>query len=135
MVFTLFSIISCGIEAIPFFFRLASNAFSDIGSVGRIEKKKKKRNLKKNHKKSRNSRPWYPRMRLKVNINTFGNAQYTEKNVLVFVPAVLCAVTMLIFQIKRIISSEKWFNYVVTVSFFENAKNLGRSNDAKRRKR
>ena len=36
---------------------LASNAFSDIGSVGRIEKKKY---LKKNHKKSRNSRPFYP---------------------------------------------------------------------------
>ena len=41
---------------------------------------------------------------------------------------------MLIFQIKRIISSEKWFNYVVAlfflfcfVFFFENAKNLGRS--------
>ena len=57
----------------------------------------------------------------------YQNAQYTVKNVHVFVPAVLCAVTMLIFQIKRIISSEKWFNYVVTVFFFENAKNLGRS--------
>ena len=36
--------------------------------------------------------------------------------------------TMLIFQIKRIISSEKCFNYVVTSSssFFENAKNLSR---------
>ena len=32
-----------------FFLRLASNAFPDIGSVGRIEKKK---NFKKNHKKS-----------------------------------------------------------------------------------
>ena len=42
------------------------------------------------------------------------NAQYTVKHVHVFVPVVLCAVTMLIFQIKRIISSEKWFNYVVT---------------------
>ena len=30
-------------KAIPFFFRLASNAFPDIGSIGRIEKK----NLKK----------------------------------------------------------------------------------------
>ena len=30
---------------------------------------------------------------------------------------------MLIFQINIIISSEKWFNYVVTL-FFENAKNL-----------
>ena len=42
--------------------------------------------------------------------------------------------TMRIFQIKRIISSEKWFNYVVTF-FFENVKNLGRSDDAKRRKK
>ena len=56
------------------------------------------------------------------------------KNVHVFVPVFLYAVTMLIFQIKRIISSEKWFNYVVTF-FFENAKNLGRSDDAKRRKK
>ena len=42
--------------------------------------------------------------------------------------------TMCIFQIKRIISSEKWFNYVVTF-FFENDKNLGQSDDAKRRKK
>ena len=42
--------------------------------------------------------------------------------------------TILIFQIKRIISSEKWLNYVVTFYFFfESAKNLGRSDDAKRR--
>ena len=36
------------------------------------------------------------------------------KNVHVLVPVFLYAVTMLIFQIKRIISSEKWCNYVVT---------------------
>ena len=36
----------------PLFFGLAGNAF-----------------LKKNHKKSRNRRPWYPRMTLKVNIH------------------------------------------------------------------
>ena len=42
---------------------------------------------------------------------------------------------MPIFQIKRIISSEKWFNYVVTFFFLENAKNLGRSDDAKGRKK
>ena len=42
--------------------------------------------------------------------------------------------TMRIFQIKRIISSEKWFNYVFTF-FFLNDKNLGRSDDAKRRKK
>ena len=35
----------------------------------------------------------------------------------------LYVVTMLIFQIKRIISSEKWCNYVVPF-FSENAKNL-----------
>ena len=42
---------------------------------------------------------------------------------------------MLIFQIKRIISSEKWFNYVVPFFFLENPKNLGRSDDDKRRKK
>ena len=46
----------------------------------------------------------------------------------------LYAVTMLIFLIERIISSEKWFNYVAPF-FFENAKNLGQSDDAKRRKK
>ena len=45
------------------------------------------------------------------------------------------AVTMLTFQIKRIISSEKWINYLVTFFFFENTKNLGRSDDAKWRKK
>ena len=40
---------------------------------------------------------------------------------------------MLIFQIKRIISSEICFNYFVTV-FLKQAKTLGRSDDAKRRK-
>ena len=49
------------------------------------------------------------------------NARYTVKNVHVFVPVFLYVVTMLIFQIKRAISNE-------------NAKNLGRSDDAKRRK-
>ena len=56
------------------------------------------------------------------------------KNVHVFVPVFLYAVTMLIFQIKRIISSEKWCNYVVTF-VFKNAKNLGRSDDGKQRKK
>ena len=53
---------------------------------------------------------------IKFNIHIFGltNAQYTVRNVHVFVPVVLCAVSMPIFQIKRIISREKWFNYVVT---------------------
>ena len=46
------------------------------------------------------------------------NIHYTVKNVPAFVPVFLYAVTMLIFQIKRVISSEKWFNYVVTLLFF-----------------
>ena len=45
------------------------------------------------------------------------NVQYTVKNVHVFVPVFLYAVTMLIFQIKRIILSEIWCNYVVTFLF------------------
>ena len=55
-------------------FRLASNVFPDIESVGRIEKKKPK---KQNHKKSRNRRPWYPRTTLKVNIHIFGLTKCT----------------------------------------------------------
>ena len=96
------------------FFRLASNAFPDVGLVSRIEKKRPK---KKNHKKSRNGRPWYPRMTLKVNIHIFGLTKCTIlycKKCSCFVPVFLYAVTKLMFQIKRIISREKWFNYTVT---------------------
>ena len=39
------------------------------------------------------------------------------ENVAVFVPVFLYAVAMLIFQIKRIISSEKWFNNIITIFF------------------
>ena len=41
---------------------------------------------------------------------------------------------MLIFQTERIISGEKWFNFIVTF-FLENAKNLGWSDDTKGRKK
>ena len=37
-------------------------------------------------------------------------------------------------QIKKIVPSEKWFNYVINF-FFESVKNLGRSDDAKQRKK
>ena len=60
----------------PFFFRLATNAFPDVGPVGRIGKRKTKKE-KKNHKKSRNRRPWYPRMTLKVNIHITGLTKCT----------------------------------------------------------
>ena len=51
------------------------------------------------------------------------------KNTLVFVPVFLYAVTMLIFQIKRILFQVE--NGVTTSFplFFENVKNLGRSDD------
>ena len=42
---------------------------------------------------------------------------------------------ILIFQFTTIFSTEKWFNYVVISSFFENGKKLGRSHDGKRRKK
>ena len=75
-------------------------------SVG-LKKKKKKNTEKKIHKKSR--RPWYPRVMLKVNIHIFGLTKCTIycKNAPVFVPVFLYAVTMLIFQTKRIISNEQ----------------------------
>ena len=60
-------------------------------------------------------------MTLKVNIDIFGLTKgtiYTVKNVPVLVPVFLHAVNMLNYQIKIIISSEKWFNNVVTVFFF-----------------
>ena len=75
---------------------------------------------------------------LKVDTHIFGLTKctiYYIKNVPVFVPVFLYADNMLIFQINRIISSEKWFNYEATFFFVENARSLGRSDDAKRRKK
>ena len=61
-------------------------------------------------------------MILKVNIHVFELTgkmhNILKKNVPVFVPVFLYAVTMLICQITRIISSKKWFNYVVPFLFF-----------------
>ena len=114
-----------------FFFRLASNAFPNIRSVGGIEKK----NLKKNHKEVSEQKALVRQNDVKtVYIYIFGLTKctiYCKKRSCFS----LCRrLYMLIFQIKRIISNEKWFNYVVTF-FFENAKTLGRSDDAKRRKK
>ena len=53
-----------------FFFVYRRMRFPILGrSVGL---KKNNNNLKKHHKTSRNSRPWYPRATLKVNIHLFG---------------------------------------------------------------
>ena len=96
----------------PFFFRLPSNAFPDTGSVGRIEKK----NVKKKITRSLGiGGPGTPGRSQKLTFTYLDekNAPHTVKNVPVF----LYAVTMLIFQIKRIISCEKRLNYVVTFFF------------------
>ena len=58
------------------------------------------------------------------------------KNVHVFVPVFLYAVTMLIFQIKIIISSEKWCNYIVSFFFFKMPKIwVGRTTVNRKKKR
>ena len=53
------------------------------------------------------------------------------------VPVFLCAASMLIFQIKRIISSENGLttSFHRPLFFWENGKNLGGSYDAKQRKK
>ena len=106
-------------KAIPvFFFRLPSNAFNDIGSVCRIEKK----NLKKKITRSLGiSGPGTPGRRQKSTFTYLDeqNAQHTVENVLVFVPVFLYVVTMLNLEIKRIISSKKRLNYVVTFFFLK----------------
>ena len=98
------------------FFRLAANAFPDIGSVGRIEKKQTN---KKIHKKSQNRRPWYPRTTLNVNIHIFGLTKCTIycKKCSCFCSCFSLCCYYAHFQIKRIILSEKWFNCLVTFFF------------------
>ena len=78
-------------------------AFPYIGSVGRIEKKK----AKKNNKKSRNRRPWYPRMTLQANnshiwINKMHN-NYCKKCTCFFSLLLLCSFFRLkeLFQVKN----------------------------------
>ena len=103
-------------------------------TLGRIEKKKPKKKITRS---LGISGPGTPGRRQKSTFTYLDeqNAQHTVKNVLVFVPVFLYVVTMLNLEIKRIISSKKRLNYVVTLFFFENAKNLDRSDDSKRRKK
>ena len=115
------------VYATPLFcFRLALNAFPDFKSVGRIPK-------------SRNRRPWYPRMTLKVKIYLFGLTKctiYCKKMFLFlflytdFSMLLLCSFFKLkeLFQVKNGLTTSLLF-------FFGNSKNVGRSDDAKRRKR
>ena len=89
--------------------------------LGRSVGLKKKKNTKKITRSLGKSRPWYPRTTLKVNIHIFGLTKctiYCEKCSRIC-SCFLYAVTMLIFQIKRIVSSEKWCDYVVTFFFLK----------------
>ena len=98
-----------------FFFVQRRLRFLMLGRSVGLEKKF----LKKNHKKSRNRRPWYPRITLKVNIHITRLTKYTIycKKRSCFCSFFFYVVTMLIFQIKRTILREKWFNYVVFFLF------------------
>ena len=98
--------------------------------LGRSVGLKSKKNT---NKKSRNSRPWYPRTTLKVNIHIFGLTKctiYCEKCSCISM-LLLCSFFRLkeLFQVKNGITTSLFF------FFFENAKNLGRSDDGKRRKK
>ena len=87
----------------------------------------KKKNLKKkNHQKSRNRRPWYPRMTLKVNIYIFGlgkmhNIRY--KMFLFFSMLLLCSFFRLkeLFQVKNGLTTSfhRLFLFFVFVFFLK----------------
>ena len=97
--------------------------------MGRSVGLKKK---KKNHEKSRKRRLWSLWMTLKVHIYIFGLTKYIIycRNVPVF----LYAVTMVIFRIKELFQVKNGLITSLLFFFFENAKKLGRSDEAKRRK-
>ena len=59
----------------------------------------------------------------------------TVKNVPVFVPVFLNAVTMLIFRLKELFQVKNGLTTSLLLFFFENVKTLARSDDAKRRKK
>ena len=109
--------------------------------LGRSDLKKTESWEKKIARTLRNRRPWYPRMTLKVNIHIFGLTTCTIycKNVPVFLflffsMMLLCSFFRLkeLFQVKNGLTTSL---LVVFFFFSENAKYLGRSDDAKRRKR
>ena len=87
-------------------------------TLGRIEKKKPKKKITRS---LGISGPGTPGRRQKSTFTYLDeqNAQHTVKNVLVFVPVFLYVVTMLNLEIKRIISSKKRLNYVVTFFFLK----------------
>ena len=93
-------------------------------TLGRIEKKKPKKKITRS---LGISGPGTPGRRQKSTFTYLDeqNAQHTVKNVLVFVPVFLYVVTMLNLEIKRIISSKKRLNYVVTFFFFWKCQKFG----------
>ena len=107
----------------------------DIGSVGRSVGLKK--NLKKNHKKSRNRWPWSTWMTLKVYIYIFGLTKCTIycKKTFLFLFLFFCMLLLCsFFRLKELFQVKNGLTTSLLFVFFENAKYLGRSDDAKRRK-
>ena len=88
---------------------------------------------KKNHKKSWNRRPWYPGTTLKVNFHITGVTKCT----------ICCKKCSCFFyhfydhfsdRLKELFQMINGLTTLLLFFFLENAKNLGRSDDAKRRK-
>ena len=87
------------------------------GSVGL---KKKKGRRKQNHKKSLNSRPWYPRTTLKVNIHIFGLTKCTMYCIyymflfLFFSMLLLCSFFRLkeLFQVRNSVTTSLLFFFL-----------------------
>ena len=117
----------------PFFFVYRQMRFLTLGRSVRLKKK----TLKKNHKKSRNSRPWYPRTTSKVNSNIFG---WTKCTTYCKKCSCFCSCFSLSCYYAQFSDEEDYFKWK-TVELrlwafcFENAKNLGRSDDSKLRKK
>jgi len=103
----------------PLIFRLASNAFPDIGSVCRIEEKK-----------PRKKEPKINMAEKLVDVIVKLRQRGTNFRQLFFSMLLLCSFIRLkeLFKVKNGLTTSLLF-------FFENVKHLGRSDNAKRRKK
>ena len=81
---------------------------------------------------------WYPRMTLKVNIHIFGLTEPTIYCKKMFLSLFLFFSMLLLcsfFRLKEFFQVKNGFTTSLLFCCFENAKNLGRSDDDKRRKK
>ena len=107
--------------------------------VGRSDWKKKKQQkqkpTKKNHKKSRNRRPWNPGTTLKVNIHIIGLTKCTIYCRKCSCFSLWCYYDHFSGRWKELFQVKNGLTTSLLFFFFENAKNLGRSDKAKRKKK